>query len=171
MSGRLLSFKDYIGGADNVITLEMFPNDQRSFVYDYDKNVSGYNFSADYQSIVLDTVTYDRVTGDPNFADTNVIGYFENTANISGSYIDESTASAGTITFTIPENRYTGNITPNARTNVVATVVSFEWETDDSPNTQKTRHRWLILERFDPRVGKVPTGNISAEPGFVSLTS
>lgn len=170
MAGRLLSFKEYIGGADNVITLEMFPKDQRNFVYDYDTDVSGYNFSADYQSIVLDTVSYDRTTGDVNFADTTVSGYFTNTANIAGSFIDETSAASGIITFTIPENRYTGNVTPNARTNVVATVVSFEWETDDSPNPQKQRHRWLVLERFDPTVGKVPVSDITNEPGFVSLT-
>jgi hypothetical protein len=52
----------------------------------------------------------------------------------------------------------------------VGTVFSFEWETDDTP-VQKQRHRYLILERFDPRAGKPPTGNIEAEPGFVSLTS
>lgn len=170
MAGRLLSFKEYIGGADNVVTLEMFPKDQRNFIYDFDQDVSGYNFSADYQSIVLDTVSYDRTTGDPNFAETTVNGYFTNTANISASFIDDSSASTGTINFTIPANRYTGNVTPNARKNVVATVVSFQWETDDSPNTQNQRHRWLILERFDPSVGKVPVGDVTSEPGFVSLT-
>lgn len=168
MAGRLLSFKEYIGGADNVQVIEMFPNDQKTFTYNFDADVSGYTFSADYQSIVLDTVTYDRVTGDPNFADTTVSGYFTNTANVSGSYIDTTSAVTGLVNFTIPENRYTGNVTPDARANVVATVLSFQWQTDDTP-AQKQRHRWLILERFDPQIGKVPTGNISAEPGFVSL--
>jgi len=169
MAGRLLSFRDYIGGADNVQVIEMFPGDQKSFTYDFNADVSGYTFTADFQSIVLDTVTYDRVTGDPNFADTTVSGYFTNTANISpGTYINNAAASSGEVVFTIPENRYTGNVTPDARANVVATVLSFQWETDDSP-VQKERHRWLILERFDPTVGKVPTSNISAEPGFVSL--
>lgn len=170
MSGRLLSFKEYIGGADNVITLEMFPKDQRSFSYDFDVNVTNYNFTADYQSIVLDEVTYDRTTGDPNFTTTNVIGYFENTANIAGSFINETGAGTGVVVFTIPAERYTGNVTPNARTNVVGTIVSFEWETDATP-PQRQRHRWLILERFDPTVGKVPVGNVTTEPGFVSLTS
>ena len=171
MAGRLLSFKDYIGGADNVFVKEMFPNDQIQYTYDFGVDVSGYSFSCDYQSIVLSTVTYDRVSGDPNFTDTTVTGYFDNYASFTDSdpKINTSSASSGQIVLTIPENRYTGNVTPDARTNVVGTVLSFEWETDDSP-VQKQRHRYLILERFDPRSGKPPTGNISAEPGFVSLT-
>ena len=171
MAGRLLSFKDYIGGADNVFVKEMFPNDQIQYTYDFGVDVSGYSFSCDYQSIVLSTVTYDRVSGDPNFTDTDVTGYFTNYATFddSDAKINTSGASTGSIVLTIPENRYTGNVTPDARTNVVGTVLSFEWETDDSP-VQKQRHRYLILERFDPRSGKPPTGNISAEPGFVSLT-
>ena len=78
MSGRLLDFKTYLGGAASVQVIEMFPNDQKSFVYDYNTDVSGYTFSADYESILLDTVTYDRVSGNINLADTNVTGYFTN---------------------------------------------------------------------------------------------
>jgi len=95
MSGRILDFKQYIGGADNVINVEMFPRDQKSFTYDFGFNVSSYTFSADYQSILLDTVTYDRATGNPNFADTNVIGYFDNYTEVNDSLIDESNESAG----------------------------------------------------------------------------
>jgi len=168
MAGRLLSFRDYIGGADNVQVIEMFPGDQKSFTYDFNADVSGYTFTADFQSIVLDTVTYDRVTGDPNFADTTVSGYFTNTANITaGTYINNASASSGVVEFTIPANRYTGNVLPNARANVVCTVVSFQWQTDDTP-IQTQRHRWAILERFDPKVGKVP-GDPGDEATFVAL--
>lgn len=171
MAGRLLSFKEYIGGADNVQVIEMFPKDQKSFTYDFDADVSAYDFTADYQSIVLSTVTYDRVSGDPNFADTTVSGYFTNTANVDpATYINEDDAATGTVILTIPADRYTGNVAPDARTDVIATVFSFQWETNDTP-PQKQRHRWLILERFDPTVGKVPLANVELEPGFVSLTS
>lgn len=169
MSGRLLSFKEYIGGANNVQVIELFPRSQKAFTYDFGEDVSGYTFTADYQSILLDTVTYDRVTGDPNFADTTVSGYFTNTANVSPSMIDTTQAAAGTIELTIPENRYTGNVLPNARSNVVMTVLSFQWTTDDSP-VQQDLHRWAILERFDPQVGKVP-GDPANEANFVSLTT
>jgi hypothetical protein len=170
MAGNLLSFKNYIGGSDNVQIIELFPRSQKTFTYDFGSDVSGYTFTADFQSIVLDTVTYDRTTGDPSLSTTNVKGYFTNTANVSPSMISNASAAAGTVTLTIPSNRYTGNLKPNARTDVVCTVLSFQWTTNDTP-PQSDSHRWAIFERFEPEVGKVPTSNISAEPGFVSLTT
>lgn len=167
MSGRLLDFKEYIGSANNVQVIELFPRSQKSFTYNFGSDVSGYTFSADYQSILLNTVTYDRVTGDPNFADSTVSGYFTNTANVSSSFIDTTSAASGLVTLTIPADRYTGNILPNARTNVVMTVLSFQWTTDDSP-VQQDMHRWAIIERFDPQVGKVP-GDPADEASFVAL--
>lgn len=168
MSGRLLSFKQYLGGADNVQVIEMFPDDQQTFTYDFNVNVSGYTITSDYQSILLDEIAFDRQTGLPNFADTTVIGYFENYDTVdAGTFINTSNAVNGIVDFTIPANRYTGNVLPNARENVVATVLAFEWETDDTP-PQKQRHRWCILERFDPRAGNQP-GNPQDEPDFVLL--
>jgi hypothetical protein len=73
------------------------------------------------------------------------------------------------VDFTIPSQRYTGNVIPNARENVVATVVSFEWETDDTPPIRE-RHRWVVIERFDPKVGKNP-GLPQDEADFVPLVS
>ena len=170
MAGNLLSFKNYIGGSDNVQIIELFPRSQKTFTYDFGANVSGYSFTADYQSIVLDSVTYDRTTGNPSLSSTNVKGYFTNYASVSSSLIGNASASTGTVTLTIPENRYTGNLIPNARADVVCTVLSFQWVTDDTP-AQKDSHRWAIFERFEPESGKKPISNISAEPGFVSLTS
>jgi len=90
MAGRVLSFKDYLGGSDNVQVIEMLPQHQRTFVYDYGANVSTYTFDANYSTVVLDTVTYDRVTGDPNFTDTTVVGYLGNTSYTidANTYID-----------------------------------------------------------------------------------
>lgn len=168
MSGRLLDFKQYLGGADNVQVLEMFPRTQKRFVYNFGSNVSSYGFSADYQTIVLDTVTYDRITSQPNFADTNVIGYFNNTGNIDANvYINTVQSNVGIVEFTIPSDRYTGNIFPNARTNVVMSVVAFQWQDGTTP-PRKDMHRWGILERWEPGVG---VGDPTLNPGFVPLTS
>ena len=130
MSGRILSFSQYIGGADNVKVEERFPDDQKTYQYNFSNaDVSGYTFSADYQNILLDTVTYDRTTGEPNFTDTTVKGYFGSAANISaGTYISNTSANIGLVDFTIPSGLYTGNVVPDARANVVATVVSFQWK-------------------------------------------
>lgn len=167
MSGRLLDFKEYIGGADNVITQELFPRSQKTYTYNFQTNVSGYTFSADYQSLLLDTVTYDRQTGLPNFADTIIKGYFDNYTTVSAGLIDDTSAASGLITFTIPENRYTGNIFPSARTDVVATVVSFQW---DNGTSSKNTHRYLILERWEPGVTPGdPTENVT--PAYTSLVA
>jgi hypothetical protein len=169
MSGRLLDFKQYLGGAANVVNLEMFPSDQKQVTYDFGQNVTSYNFSADYQSLVIDNVTYDRTTGNPNFQEATIKGYFTNTANVSASFINETQASSGIIKLTIPADRYTGNIIPSARQNVVCTVLSFEWETDSTP-PEKDRHRFLILERYDPKVGG-NVGNPLTESDFVAITT
>ena len=166
--GRLLDFSQYLGGPDDVEVIEMFPRQQKKFQYNFGSNVSTYTFTADKQTIVLDTVTYDRDTGNINFTDTNVTGYFDNTANISAAtYIDTTQASTGIVTFTIPEQRYTGTILPNARENVVMTVVGFEWA-DASTPPRKELHRWAIVERWEPGV---TIGDPTLDSSFVKLGS
>ena len=100
MSGRFLDFKSYLGGASNVLFLEAFPRTQKTYAYNYDADVSGYTFSADYQSVLLSNVTYNNITGEPNLTSTEVSGYFTNTANISGSLIDTDSAATGIVNFT-----------------------------------------------------------------------
>lgn len=152
MAGRVLSFKDYIGGADNVQIVEMLPDQSQRYQYNYGSNVSSYNFEVDYQTVVIDTVTYDRVTGDPNFTESNVVGYLGNTStsvNVS-TYVGTTSAASGLIDFTIPPNRYTGLIYPDARANVVMTIMEFAWtDTSVTPNTTDS-HRWGIIERYSP---------------------
>lgn len=167
MSGRLLDFKSYVGGQDNVQVIEMVPSTQKSFTYDYNANVSAYTFEADMQTLVVDTLSYARESGLPNFTDSTVVGYFAN-SEISGSNIDTSSAASGQIKLTIPANRYTGNLIPDARANVPITVVSFKWtDTSVSPTTTES-HRWAILERYEPDVST--PGNPRDEAGFTSIT-
>ena len=168
MSGRLLSFSQFLGGADNVKVEDRFPDDQQTFTYNYGADVSGYTFTADFQNLLLNTVTYDRTTGNPNFTDTSVTGYFGAAANISSSFISNTSAASGEVKFTIPSGLYTGNVIPDARSNVVATVVSFQWQTNDTP-VQKDRHRWVFLNRYDPAIGRVPK-DPSNEPNFIAIT-
>jgi len=172
MAGRVLSFKDYIGGADNVQVVEMLPDQSKKYQYDYGTDVSTYSFEVDYQTVVIDTVTYDRVTGDPNFTESNVIGYLGNTSttvNVS-TYVNNTSASSGLVDFTIPPNRYTGFIYPDARTNVVMTIMEFAWTTADTP-PQTDSHRWGIIERYSPDVVPGdPTSNTNTVY-FNSLTN
>lgn len=149
MAGRVLSFKDYIGGADNVQVVEMLPKQAKKYVYDYGTDVSSYSFLIDYSTVVLSNVTYDRVTGDPNFTDTLVKGYLGNAKYTvdPATYVSTTQAASGLIDFTIPPDRYTGWIYPDARTNVVMTIMEFAWTTNDTP-PQTDSHRWAIIERY-----------------------
>jgi len=165
MSGRLLDFESYLGGADNVQVIELFPRSQKTFQYNFGTNVAGWTFTADYQSILLSSVTYDRATGLPNFADTVVIGYFGVNQGVSAGLISVTNASTGAVKLTIPENRYNGKLFPNARDNVVMTVLSMQWDTNESP-PQKDMHRWAIIERWEP--GVVP-GDPKDEANYVAL--
>ena len=164
MSGRVLSFKQYIGGADNVQMLEMFPSTQSQFTYNYGVDVSGYTFDADYQTIVVDTLTYSRDTGEPNFTESNIVGSFGSNTTIGSGFIDTSDAANGIIGLTIPSQRYTGNILPDARANVPITVVSFKWQ-ETAANTT-TSHRWAVIERYEP---DVTIGNPTLDTNFVAI--
>ncbi len=171
MAGRVLSLKQYLGGSENVKVIEMLPQHQKTFVYDYGSDVSSYNFDANFSTVVLDTVTYDRVTGDPNFAETNVVGYLGNTSTTIGAgNIITTSAASGEISFTIPANRYTGFIYPDARANVVMSIVEFAWtNTGVTPNTTDS-HRWGIIERYtaDVVAGNPRSGSNSIT--FVDIT-
>ena len=165
MSGRLLDFSNYIGGADNVQVIEMFPSTQKTYEYDYGTDVSSYTFEADYQTIVVDSLAYDRVTGDPNFADSSVVGYFAN-AEIGSGNIVTTDAATGIIKLTIPAQRYVGPLVPDARTDVAITVVSFKWtDTTVTPNITDS-HRWAIIERYEPDVSP---GNPKLSNTFIPL--
>ena len=159
-SGRVLDFKQAIGGSDQVINLEMLPEQTRSFKYNFGQDVSSYTFALDYMAVVVDTLTYVQANGAPNYASTNVIGYLANidgagnttvTANAS-VYIDTADAANGTVIVTIPANRVqtAGFIKPNARTNVVITVAEFSWNDNAVSNPAVDSHRYSIVERFSP---------------------
>mgnify|MGYP003651812726 FL=1 len=171
MAGRLLSFKDYIGGADNVQVIEMFPKSQKNFTYDFEGDISSYTFTSDMQSILLDSVSYDRTSGLINFADTTVSGYFTNTADLTPGNFTVLNATEGTVQYTLEDNRYTGFLTPDARTNVVVTVVSVEWSDGASPKPGKDLHRWAIVERWEPGVTIGDPKDAANTVTFVSLTA
>lgn len=145
--------------------IEMFPSTQKTFVYNFGANVSGYTFESDYQTIVVDTLSYDRTTGEPNFTDSTVMGYFAN-SEIDANNIVTTGAASGEISLTIPSQRYTGPLTPDARTNVAITVASFKWtDTNVTPNTTDS-HRWAIIERWEPDVAP---GNPRLSASFTPL--
>jgi hypothetical protein len=154
MSGRLLDFKSYVGGADNVVVEEQFPSTSKTYTYDFGFDITAYTFAAKYQTIIVDAVAYDRNTGLPNFTDSKIIGFF---GDGSGTVIPVSpnivnNGVAGTVNFTIPADLYTGPIIPSARTNVPLTIVTFTWtNTATTPNVIES-HRWCLMQRWESSV-------------------
>jgi hypothetical protein len=178
-SGRVLDFKQAIGGSDQVINLEMLPEQTQTFTYQFGQDVSTYSFVLDYMAVVVDSLTYVQANGAPNYASTNVIGYLGNidgagnttvTANAS-VYIDTTDAANGNVVVTIPPNRVQsdGYIKPNARTNVVITVAEFSWNDGAATNPAVDSHRYSIVERFSPNATPGDPTDSQNPASFVSL--
>jgi hypothetical protein len=82
--------------------------------------------------------------------------------------VGNASASSGVIDFTIPPDRYTGWIYPDARANVVMTVMEFAWtDTSVTPNTTDS-HRWAIIERY---TADVVAGDPTSANNTVTFTS
>ena len=71
MSG-VLSFSDFLGGPDNIQAEAIFPSTKRTYAYNFNTDITGWVFALDYQTLVVNPVTYDR-NGVPNFSSSLVI--------------------------------------------------------------------------------------------------
>jgi len=171
MAGRLLSFSQYIGGANNVVVSEVFPSDQKTFQYDYAANIANYNFNLESQTVIVDTLSYDTNTGQPNFSNSKVIGSFakiEMADFASGAYVPSVVnASAGTVRVYHPDAMYTGPIVPDARVNVPITVVAFTWTDDNSPVSNVATHRYALINCWEP---DVTIGDPTDDAGYTALS-
>ena len=157
---RLLDFSQYIGGADNVIVYEAFKSSSKVYSYGFSQDTSLWTFSANYRTILVDSVTYDRTTGDPNFTDSTVLGYFDNLNSITGIV---NGGASGDVDLTIPANRYSGTILPDSRNQVPITVVTFDWD-DGVHGVQQ--HRYCILERWS---SEIEPGDPSLDVNFIPM--
>jgi hypothetical protein len=168
MAAGVLNFAQYLGGADNIQIEQIFPSTQRTLQYNYSQSISAWTFHADYQTIVVDTMSFDRNTGEPNFANSNVIGYFPSGVISTSSYISVTSAGSGLVNLTIPGGLYTGPILPDARANVPITIVGFTWRDNSSP-IQINTNRWAFIQCWEPGVTPGdPT--LSTSPLFSSIT-
>ena len=146
-----LDFAQYIGGNDNIQVEIAFPSTQKTVVYNFGQNITGWSFMLDYQTVVADSIAYDRLTGAPNFSGTKLIGTFPKGTISTSTYVSVLNASSGTVAVTIPGGLYTGPVIPDARSHTPITVVGFTW-TDSSTPPQVNTHRWAILQSWEPGV-------------------
>jgi len=147
----LLDFSQYIGGADNLQTEQAFPSTQRTVVYNFGTEITGWIFALDYQTVVVDTVAYDRNTGAPNFANSKIIGTFPDGVIDEEVYVSVIDASLGTVRVTFPGGLYTGPVIPDARSHNPITVIGLTW-TDDNTPPQINTHRWAFIQSWEPGV-------------------
>jgi hypothetical protein len=147
----VLSFSDYIGGPDSVVVRQQFPSDQKSVVLNFQRDITGWTFTADYQTIIVDTVKFNRTTGSPNFGESTVIGTFP-LVTVSGALEpDVTNASEGTVTVTFPSQMYEGPIIPDARANVPIVIYSVTY-TDTSTPPQTGSQRFAVIQAWEPEV-------------------
>jgi len=147
----LLDFSQYIGGADNLQTEQAFPSTQRTVVYNFGTDITGWSFLLDYQTVVVDSITYDRNTGAPNFATSQIIGTFPDGVINTSTNVNVIDASLGTVAVTFPGELYSGPILPDARNHNPITVIGITW-TDDNTPPQINTHRWAFIQAWEPGV-------------------
>ena len=165
MSG-VLSFRDYLGGPDNIQVEQIFPSTKRTYAYNFNQDITGWTWAIDYQTLVVNPVTYDR-NGIPNFSSSQVIGYFpKQDVTVDSNVLNVINAASGTVNITIPGGLYTGALIPDARKNVPITIVGITWTTADTP-TQTNSHRWAFIQCYEP---DVDIGNPILSAGYTALT-
>jgi hypothetical protein len=166
---RILDWKQFIGGTDNVISLSMFPAEQKSFTYNFESSVAGFTWDIDYQTVVIDQVSFNRNTGEPNYTTSSILGFFDVQQASVATYVDDSDAANGNVKITIPKDRYTGKILPDARNKVATTCFSVKW-TDASTPPITNIHRYIITETYTAEVTiGDPTTETIAQGGYTAL--
>lgn len=161
----ILSFDQYVGGPDQVKVEQVFPSNQKSLIYNFNRNITGWQFTADHQTLVVDTIAFNRNTGLPNFSNSKVIGSFPKvdlTAPNAPTVLD---ATLGTVKVVLPAGMYPGAIIPDARVNVPITVYSITWS-DTSTPAQIQSHRWALIQCWEP---DVEVGSPTNSAGYTAL--
>lgn len=123
----ILTLGQWLGGPDNVKVESTFPSSQKTYAYNFGQSITDWSFTADYQTVVVDAIAYAR-DGEPNFADSRVIGFFPSGA-ITGTNIVVTNTGQGLVQVTHPANLYpnANGILPDSRINVPLLVVSLQW--------------------------------------------
>lgn len=148
----VLRFSDYLSGPDNIVIEEIFPSTKRTYQYNFNQDITGWTWGLDVQSIVVSPVTWDRYQGEPNFSNSQVIGYFpKQTLSTDATTVNVVDAATGRVNLTIPADLYTGAIVPDARNKVVISIVGFTWTTAETPSQTNT-HRWAFIQCYEPGV-------------------
>lgn len=161
----VLSFNQWLGGPDDVKVDSEFPSTTKTLAYNFGTNVTGWEFKLDYQTVVVDTISYDR-DGTPNFSNSKVLGSFPYGIVSTSTYINVVSAATGIVNVTHPANLYTGPIIPDARQNNPMLIMGFTW-TDNQTPKQTNTHRIAKIMAWEPQV---TVGDPTTATNYTPLT-
>ena len=161
----VLTFNQWLGGPDEVKVESDFPSTTKTLAYNFGTNVTGWEFKLDYQTVVVDTISYDR-DGTPNFSNSKVLGSFPYGIVSTSTYINVVSAATGIVNVTHPANLYTGPIIPDARQNNPMLIMGFTW-TDNQTPKQTNTHRIAKIMAWEPQV---TVGDPTTATNYTPLT-
>jgi hypothetical protein len=148
----ILNFQQFVGGPDSVVCEQTFPSTQKTVVVNFQRDINSWTFASDHQTLVVDTVKFNRSTGQPNFGESTVIGSFPK-AEITGTFAPSIiNATSGTVSVHFPADMYTGPIIPDARANVPVTVLSLTWTDNSTTPPQVNSTRFALVQCYEPDV-------------------
>ena len=165
----VIRFSEYLGGPDQIAIEEIFPSTKKTYQYNFGQDITGWTWVMDHQTLVVDPITYDRNTGEPNFATSKVIGYFPKLdITTNAAVLNVVNAATGLVNITMPANLYTGPVIPDARSRVPVTIVSVQWTTATTPS-QVNLHRWAFLNCYEPGVS-IGDPTTSSNPLYTAIS-
>lgn len=160
----ILSFDQFLGGPDQIKIKQVFPSDQSTLVYNFNQDITDWDFHLDSQTLIVDQIQFNRNSGQPNFSNSQVIGFFPKQEITSGN-VTVTNNTTGLVNVTLPAGLYTGPILPDARSNVPITIVALTW-TDTSTPAQINTHRWGLIMNYEP---DVTPGDPSLDADYTAL--
>lgn len=163
----ILTLGQFIGGPDDLKVESTFPSSQKKYRYNFDQNITGWTFKLDYQTVIVDRIAYTR-EGEPNFADSRVIGYFPG-GIIPANNVQVINSTQGIVDITHPALLYPENngILPDSRQNVPLLVISFAWTIPQSPPITNM-HRIAKILAWEPNVLPVDPTTLT-NTNYISL--
>lgn len=164
----VLTLGQWLGGPDNVKVESTFPSSQRTYNYNFNQSVSGWTFKVDYQTVVVDSIAYDR-SGEPNFTNSRVVGYFPSGTISTSTYVSVTSTPGGLVSITHPAGLYAdaNGILPDSRQNVPLLVMSLNWTQPTTP-PQTNIHRIAKILAWEPGVLPVDPTTLTTT-NYVSL--
>jgi len=164
MAGGVLTLGQFLGGPDSIKVEGSFPSTQKTYTYNFNGSINGWTFLLDYQTVVVDTISYTR-DGEPNFTDSQVIGFFPKGVVSTATYVQVASTSLGIVNVTHPSGLYPedNGILPDSRKNVPLLVISLHW-TDSSTPPVTNIHRMAKILAWEP-------GVLAQDPTTITTTN